>query len=83
MKFREVAQCKIALADICHSQGFNLDDVLSKRRMSRYVKMRHACMQELRRLGFSYPVIGEAMQRDHATIIYAVKKAAQQGEGET
>jgi chromosomal replication initiation ATPase DnaA len=53
--------------------GVNVNDVMKKVRKSELVKVRHMYSAILRKYyGFSYPKIGEIMDKDHTTIIHSV-----------
>jgi len=53
--------------------GVNVNDVMKKIRKSELVKVRHMYSAILRKYyGFSYPKIGEIMDKDHTTIIHSV-----------
>ena len=66
---REILQ---AVAD-CYSVG--TDELLGKRRIKQLVRPRHVAMYLAREhTDLSFPDLGRAFQRDHATIQHAVKK---------
>ena len=53
--------------------GVNVNDVMKKVRNSELVKVRHLYSAILRKYyGYSYPKIGEIMDKDHTTIIHSV-----------
>jgi len=60
----------------CHATGVSVDEVMSKRREARIIRVRHAiiywCYRRTRR---SYPEIGAFMGgKDHTTILHAVRE---------
>lgn len=58
---------------IAEECGVNVNDVMKKVRKSELVKVRHLYSAILRKYyGFSYPKIGEIMDKDHTTIIHSV-----------
>ena len=58
---------------IAEECGVNVNDVMKKVRKSELVKARHMYSAILRKYyGFSYPKIGEIMDKDHTTIIHSV-----------
>jgi chromosomal replication initiation ATPase DnaA len=58
---------------IAEECGVNINDVMKKVRKSELVKVRHLYSAILRKYyGFSYPKIGEIMDKDHTTIIHSV-----------
>lgn len=73
-----VEACKLQLAKWCEEhlpEPLTIEHILGDSRRPFLVRYRQAAMAHLRRLGFSYPLIGEAMGRDHSTIINGVKRA--------
>jgi len=55
--------------------GVSVNDVMKKSRKSELVKVRHIYSAILKKYyGFSYPKIGEIMDKDHTTIINSVDK---------
>ena len=68
-----LAICREAL----EGTGVTLEDVLGHSRHKNVVIARHALMALVREeTNLSYPQIGEIFNRDHTTIIAAVKKYA-------
>ena len=66
-----------------HSRPPSMDDAQAKRaarlvfgrsRVAEVCAARHVVAAVLRRAGWSYPLIGKALRRDHSTIIHAVRK---------
>ena len=63
------------LNEICSLFHVTPEDVLGERRHSQLVKSRHlfwACLREHGK--WSYPVIGDYVERDHTTVMVAIKK---------
>lgn len=48
--------------------------ILGKRRLPGIVHARFYVYRRLRKLGLSYPMIGMVCNRDHTTVIYALKR---------
>ena len=53
--------------------GLRLADIRSERRQAPLVYARKACALALRRAGYSFEEIGEAMRRVHSTMVEAVQ----------
>lgn len=53
--------------------GYGVADIRGERRHARLARARKACALALRRAGYSYPEIGEALRRDHTSVQYAIK----------
>lgn len=61
-----------AAADVC---GVEPGDVLGTSRRPRYVVPRHLCMYVLHRdVGWSLPEIGDMFERDHTSVLHAVRR---------
>ncbi len=56
--------------------GVPVSEILGRRRARRMVKPRQLAMAALRELGYSFPEIGGAFQRDHSTAQYACRVVA-------
>jgi chromosomal replication initiation ATPase DnaA len=63
---------QIACARI-EDSGFTLDDLRSKQRGQLIVRLRHDVMIALYAAGYSYSVIGRFLDKDHASVINAVR----------
>lgn len=50
-------------------------DVLGRGRTKRVAAARHAVMRAMRDMGMSYPEIGGLLDRDHSTVMAALRKA--------
>ena len=57
---------------IARQLGFDPLVVLSPNREAKYVQARAEVAQVLRELGWSYPRIGKAIGRSHATVMYLI-----------
>ena len=53
--------------------GFAVADIRGPRRTEEVVRARKACALALRRAGYSYPEIGEALRRDHSSVQVSIK----------
>lgn len=51
--------------------------ILSRSRTADVFAARARAMRALRAMGYSFPEIGRAFGRDHATVMHAVRKVAQ------
>jgi hypothetical protein len=59
------------MLDLC---PYNIEQLTSKNRVRDLVYWRQAIMYQLREKGYKLEEIGEAMKRDHATVIHGIKK---------
>ncbi len=68
------------LGNVSHKLGLKVDDLLGQIRKPEYVLARQIAMYLCRRkLGLSYPELGRLFgDRDHTTVMYAVKKVETQ-----
>lgn len=53
--------------------GITIDELLGPGREQHVAAARKEAMQDSRRLGLSYPVIGKLFNRDHTTVMAAVR----------
>ena len=53
----------------CHEMGLDPAVVRGSYRHQEYVMARREIARELRTLGYSYPAIGRAINRDHSTVM--------------
>jgi len=51
-------------------------EIGSKNRMAHVARARHAAMRKCRDKGLSYPAIGELFDRDHSSVMAALKRSA-------
>ncbi len=58
---------------ICQLHGFDEERIIGKRRKWPLVAQRWKVGRYLRSLGYSYPEIGYALNRDHASVIFGLK----------
>lgn len=49
-------------------------DILGRSRTKKIAQARGEVMNELRDLGYSLPVIGDALDRDHTTVLHWIRK---------
>lgn len=59
---------------ICEEQGYTVKEIRSRKRKRELVEQRHDVIRQLAELGYSMPIIGFAVNRDHTTVLYALKK---------
>ena len=64
-----MAKRKWEVEQICYFHGLRLDLVLGKRRDKHAVRQRRKLVYELRLRGWSYPVIGKCLGKDHSSIM--------------
>lgn len=60
---------------MCGVRGVLLQDVFERGRSANVVKVRHEFWTFLRHMGWSFPKIGDLFDRDHTTVLVAVRKA--------
>lgn len=63
------------IADVCAKSGVAPDQIKSCFRSRKLMDARMVISHRLRQRGWSYPRIGQAMHRDHSSIIHLVRKA--------
>lgn len=61
------------VAVVAAEHGVTVDEILSPSRYRHIVAARREVCTRLRAQGWSYPAIGRALGRDHATVMYLVK----------
>lgn len=59
---------------IAEDYGLTLEDILGPDRRQRIAHPRQHVMWSLRRMGFSYPHIGQILGRDHSTVVAGVRR---------
>jgi chromosomal replication initiation ATPase DnaA len=64
----------LTIEKICEAHGQVVREVLSDKRSRRLVRARCEVARFLRSKGWSYPVVGKKMGRDHSTIMYNVHR---------
>lgn len=62
---------------VAEGTGVPKDAIMGYRRGGKISEARHVVMFEAREQGLSYPLIGWALNRDHSSVWYGVKKEAQ------
>lgn len=60
--------------------GYAWSDMISNSRKRELVEIRFMVMKYLHDAGFSYTKIGRILQRDHATVIYGVRRCQELAE---
>jgi len=63
------------LRAVCTTFGVSLAELVGPRRFSRLTPARHAAAWALRKAGLGVVEAGEALHRDHTTVIYSVRRA--------
>jgi chromosomal replication initiator protein len=61
-------------ARVCKRFGVRFDELLGKGRHAHLAQARHVLAWLLRQRGLSYPAIGKYLNKDHTTIMSAVRK---------
>jgi len=76
-KMRQIDRAREELIFICGLYNLNYKEIISEvtypksdRRFAKIVEARKRIAWRLKFLGFSYPVIGNVLNKDHSTIIY-------------
>lgn len=62
-----------AIDAIAQEHGYTVEDILGKSRLKRLVYVRRLCVLMLREKGYSTTEIGRVLNRDHSTIVQALK----------
>ena len=62
------------LKEVCQEFRITHDRLISKQRSVRVVAARDIIIKCLRDDGWSYPEIGRLLNRDHSTIVHALKR---------
>ena len=62
--------CQVEFEQYCERNAYCVEDIRSDCRTRSLARKRKKCAEYLRGKGFSFPVIGSAMNRDHTSIIY-------------
>ncbi len=71
------------VAEFGSHRGVGLDEVLSKGKSKVVFEVRARCMRAAReRFGWSYPEIGKAFNRDHTTVMSAIKAGMRSSKNE-
>lgn len=73
---RNVEACRETLKAWCDCADVKFDWIVSKRKTNDRVIQRDKAYIFLRERGFSYPVIGKVFKRNHATIIFSIRKGS-------
>jgi len=80
----EIAKVEKIIISTSKVTGVSIRDIISRRRDPKIVHARHIAMflsHELTTL--TYVSIGKAMDRDHTSIMYAIKKLNNRGRGKS
>lgn len=73
-KKQSIVEANKVFKELCHKvEGYGIDHITSKRRDNPLVDARQKIAIAMREMGYTYPVIGHVMNRDHTSIIYLVK----------
>ena len=67
---------------MAEAHGYTYAEIIGPRREKVLVKVRHACIRAVadQRPDYSLSMIGRLFQRDHTSILWALKKTARPGE---
>lgn len=71
---QNVKECKALLSQMVSYTTFKLSDIKSRRRGTLLVDERQRIAKYLYAHGYTYSVIGLAMNRDHTSIMHLVRK---------
>ena len=63
---------------VCGYFSVSFKNLTGSCREKRFVRARHIAMYLCKQQGFSYPDIGQAFNKDHTSVIHAVKKIEKQ-----
>ena len=66
--------CQRLVAEAAERHGVTTGAILSRSRRRPVVRARQEVCWELRQLNLSYPQIAELLDRDHSTVLVAVRK---------
>lgn len=62
------------IAEVATSHGLLMADLVGKPKVHSLIEPRRAAMKRVRaELGYSYPQIGRLFNRDHTTVMYALR----------
>ena len=75
-KWQTVA--KSVIAQVSQGHGVKVAEIIGTRRFPRFVDARMAVAVRLRELGWSTPQIGEALHRDHTSVLGLLARARKQ-----
>lgn len=74
--FYKIDRVDIVISDICSDMGISVIDVLSRKRHLEISDCRHVIMYVLNKhLGLTTTRVGQALNRNHASVIHGCKKA--------
>lgn len=73
-KLKAIQSAEKFMDGLCHTYGYNIDVIKSRRKPAYLVEKRAIVAQRLREQGFSLSVIGIVMNRDHTSILHLVNK---------
>lgn len=71
-----VTACKA----IAEKHGFTLEQLQSNGKFARQVAARWECYRKLRDMGWTTPQIGRLFNRDHSTVVWALKPDEERAE---
>jgi hypothetical protein len=72
----DLRRCMLTVYRVAQAHGVSVEDLMGKGRVAGISQVRQAAMVAAREGGFSYPVIGVVLDRDHSTVIAGVRSAA-------
>lgn len=65
-----IAAAQSILHATCRDHGITLEEMQGYSRIPKYIKARREAIAAMHKRGFSLHQIGEAMRRDHTTIVH-------------
>ncbi len=66
--------CQLTVDAVADLSGIPAEEIMGRRRVADVVFARHAAMYLMRKANRSYPQIGLWFNRDHTTIMHAVRQ---------
>jgi hypothetical protein len=77
---RSPAAARAVVKGMATAAGYEVNDVLSRRREAELVSLRARISHRLKEHGLSYPAIAAALNRDHTSIMQLIKAYKPTGE---
>lgn len=75
---RKLSNCHVKvmriIEQVAYATGFKVVDILAEDRKPAVSQARDLAMFEARALGISFPELGRSFDRDHSTVVAAVKR---------
>lgn len=68
------------IEQVSHATGFSVAEIVGRRRFTDVCLARDLAAYEAVKAGFSMPMVGRCLNRDHSTILDAVRREAERRE---